>query len=79
MAAGGVDQKPYLDSLLCFGGQRAGHLVADLASPPDVRLEVHALARLGDIGEEMRKELIPVFQKLDLISLIETGLGQPHH
>jgi hypothetical protein len=40
---------------------------------------VYAVAGLGDIGEQVGKELIPVFQELDLISLIETGLGQSHH
>src|SRR6266550_1459203 len=76
VTAGRVDEQTNLDALSRFGRERVRQPVADLALPPDVRLDVHALVRATDVTQEKREEFVAVLEELDLITGIETGLRQ---
>ena len=71
VTAGGIDEQPHLHALPCLRSQRVCNLAADGALPPDIRLDVHALFRAGDVAQQEREKLIAVLEELDVITSLE--------
>src|ERR1051325_2322159 len=76
VAAGGVDEGAPLPALPHLRRQRRRDLFADRAFPPDVRLDVHALARRGDVAQEQREKAVAVLEELDAVAGLEARLRQ---
>src|SRR5581483_12376318 len=63
--AQGVEGDPHLDPLAGLVREGPRHALADLPLPPDVGLEMDALARLRDVVEKWGEERVAVLQYLD--------------